>query len=87
MVMKTPRSVYGAQTPAEYREKQRKSLAKQRKTPRPSTEKPTVLVESNGLRIKCECGEYPLVDEEWRMACCFNCGLVYDDLTIPEVGA
>lgn len=83
MVKHTPRSVYGAQTPQEYRERQRKSLAKQRKTPKPSTEKPPVLVESNGLRVKCVCGEYPLVDSEWRMALCFNCGLMYEDLTIP----
>jgi hypothetical protein len=47
---------------------------------------PTVVLErDNVLRLKCSCGNWPAVDPNWALACCFQCGLVYEGLTIlPE---
>lgn len=80
----TPLTVFGARTPEEYRELHKRSVAKSRLTPTLSTTTPPVLVESDGLRILCACGDYPIVDADWKMACCFRCGLVYEGLDVPE---
>lgn len=83
----TPRDVYGVHTLEEFRLVHRAFLRKNRRIAEPiqTDEQPPVVLETDGgLRLKCVCGEYPLVDPEWRMGRCFNCGLVYVDLVIPE---
>jgi hypothetical protein len=79
----TPLTVFGVRTKAEYREVHRIAMRKLRLLPKATDAKPPVLVETDAYRLKCRCGDYSLVSADWRMACCFNCGLVYEDLDIP----
>ena len=90
MARLTAQDVFGARTPEEYRAKQRSFMASHRRgvVQRTTDAKPTVVLESDGgLRFKCSCGDYPLVDPRWNLACCFNCGLVYTDLDLPKDAA
>lgn len=72
-------------TKDEYVRVQRKVLSKARLQSRPSTEKPAVLVEDDGLmRVRCVCGNYPIVLVDAKLACCLLCGLVYEGLDVAE---
>lgn len=74
-------------TPDDYREGARVQAHRVRKVSVPAPlPYPDVELESDDvLRLKCPCGNYPAVDPEWRLACCYACGLIYDDVTIPEL--
>jgi hypothetical protein len=82
--MRTPLTVYGVTTPTEYKALQRKYLARVRKRAAVSTEHPPVVVIGDAYRLHCSCGEYTIVDPDWQLACCLVCGLIYEDLEIPE---
>lgn len=83
--LKTPLDVHGVHTADEYRAAHRQFVARFRKRPVIATVNPDVKVDSGALRVKCACGNYPIVDPDWRLACCYECGLVYENLTISEV--
>jgi hypothetical protein len=81
----TPLELHGARTPEEYREKQRQFIQKHfALTPRVAPANPPALLDGGALRVKCECGNYAVVDPDARLACCFQCGLVYEQIDIPE---
>lgn len=73
-------------TPEAYREGARVQAHRARKVSAPAAlPYPDVFLEADDvLRLKCSCGNYPVVDPEWALACCYECGLIYDDVTIPE---
>jgi hypothetical protein len=33
--------------------------------------------------VRCACGNRPSVDPNWRLACCFQCGAIYEGLEMP----
>lgn len=73
-------------TPAAYMDALNRAMSKERKVPRLAAVNPPVLVQSTALRVKCECGNYPIVVADWRLACCLQCGLYYENLEfdLPE---
>lgn len=87
----TPLHVHGVRSPAEYRQKQRMYIASARmqapglrwRDPWLSLEHPDVLIAAGKWLVWCECGNYPSVHPEWRLACCFECGAIYEDLVVP----
>ena len=78
--------LFGVRDAAEYKAKQADFLRRNRRGVQPSATdaKPTVLDEPDAYRIKCSCGDYPTVDPDAKIACCFNCGLIYDGLELPK---
>lgn len=34
--------------------------------------------------LPCSCGEHPIYSPEWQVACCFNCGAMYDGVPPPQ---
>ena len=75
-------------SPAEYMDALSKAMSKVRKLPQLAAVNPPVLVQSTALRVRCQCGNYPIAVFEWRLACCLQCGLYYEnlefDLDAPE---
>jgi hypothetical protein len=85
MPLLTPLELHGARDAAEYREKQRLFIRKHFDlSPRVAAVNPPALLDGGALRIKCGCGNYAVVDPVARIACCFQCGLVYEQVQIPE---
>lgn len=87
----TPLHVHGARSAADYRAKQKLYIAAARasmpalnwRDPWPATERPDVLIAAGKWLVPCACGNFPSVHPGWRLACCFECGAVYEDLVIP----
>jgi len=88
----TPLQVHGVRTDVEYRQAQRDHLLRLRQS-RPSLavrepwraqERPPVIVSGGKWLVRCACGNAPSVAPEWRLALCFECGAVYEDLAMPE---
>ena len=73
-------------TPAEYMDALNRAMSKERKLPQLASENPPVLVQSTALRVRCQCGNYPIAVAEWRLACCLQCGLYYENLEF-DLGA
>jgi hypothetical protein len=76
-----------ATTPELYQEYARAASHRNRKISAPAPlPYPDVFLESDDvLRLKCSrCGNYPAVDPEWALGCCYECGLIYSDVTLPE---
>ena len=80
-----PIFLYGSviTTADEYKAAQRRAMSQARRVPVKATTTPPVL-EQNYLRVKCACGNYPIVMPETRLACCLLCGLYYENLDVPE---
>jgi hypothetical protein len=75
--------IYGQEieTRDQYLRAQRRAL---KRTPaKTATTTPEVLVQEDAMRIKCPCGNYPMVLEAAKMACCLLCGLIYEGLDVP----
>jgi hypothetical protein len=92
----TPRHVHGARTPAEYLQLQARWIKEgMRRLPaltwrapwRAPDPNPPVFVESGKWLVACPCGNCPSVDPGWRLACCFECGAIYDNLVMPSDAA
>jgi hypothetical protein len=72
-------------TPEDYLRAQRQSiLAKRAAFPNLRWQLPWYAVEEVPLKICnsewqliCPCGNTPLYDPEWQLACCFSCGAIY----------
>jgi hypothetical protein len=87
----TPVHLHGVRDALEYRAKQRAYITNGRRTapalnwrdPWLSLEKPEVLILAGKWICWCECGNYPSVHPLWRLACCFECGAIYEGLTMP----
>jgi len=88
----TPVHVHGVHDAGEYRVKQREyiTFAKQKmpalkwRDPWVADEHPQVFILAGKWLVWCECGNYPSVHPEWRIACCFECGAIFQDLEIPS---
>jgi len=88
----TPLHLHAARSPLEYRAKQRAYITNGRlsmpalnwRDPWLSLEKPEVVILAGKWICWCECGNYPSVHPEWRLACCFECGAIYEGLLVPE---
>ena len=70
-------------TPAEYMDALNRAMSQARRVPTKASTNPPVLAQ-NYLRVKCTCGNYPIVMPETRLACCLLCGLYYENLDVPE---
>ena len=88
----TPLHVHSVKTEGHYRAMQRAYIAKGRakfhalnwKDPWTFIGvKPDVMVDGGKLLVKCECGNYPSVHPEWKLALCFECGAIYEGLEMP----
>jgi hypothetical protein len=76
----------GVATPDEYRKRMHAFLAKQGvRPPKDASVTGAVgLLEPDGfVRLKCACGNYPIVDPVWQLACCFGCGGVFERVAVP----
>lgn len=76
-----------ATTPELYQAGARTQARRSRKVSGPAPlPYPDVALEADDvLRLRCSCGNAPAVDPEWRLACCYECGLIYTDVTLPEL--
>jgi hypothetical protein len=91
----TPLHVHGVRTAAEYRAKQRAYISNGRtqapalnwRDPWLSTETTDVIILAGKWLCWCTCGNYPSVHPDWRLACCFECGAVYENLSVPADAA
>lgn len=45
------------------------------------------LVRHGIWKLACSCGEHPVYSPEWRLACCFYCGAVYEGVEPPPAMA
>lgn len=86
-----PQQVHGVATPEHYRAFQADLLRRNRTAqpwanwPEPfaSVDAPTVYVGAGKWLVRCVCGNCPSVDPDWRLACCAECGAIYEDLVMP----
>lgn len=91
-VINTPLERKGARTPDEYREIQRRIIARNRKArptmpwsdPFISDLRPEVYIGAGTWLVRCVCGDCATVHPVWRLACCCFCGAIYEDLAIPD---
>lgn len=87
----TPLHVHSARTPAAYRQQQAQYIAQGRRRypalrwrdPWVVVLNPAVVVEGGKWLVPCACGNYPSVHPDWQLACCFECGAVYEGLVLP----
>jgi hypothetical protein len=88
----TPLHVHGARTADEYRAMQRRAITNG-KTQRPALgwREPWVapgareaFVSGGKWIVACDCGNGPSADRTWQLACCFECGAVYEVVVFPD---
>src|SRR3990167_144474 len=82
-----PRELHpGVSTPYDYLRAQAQAIrSKQLQFPHLNWQLPwlyvgepvSVKVSSSCWQLICSCGNYPLYDPEWQLACCYTCGAVY----------
>lgn len=89
------RHVMGVRSADDYRRRLRENMAAKRAAwpdlgvPEPfvSPERPDVVVDGGAWKIRCVsegCANYPAVAPEWNgLACCYDCGAIYEGLTLP----
>jgi hypothetical protein len=91
----TPLHVHGARTADEYRALQRRVISNG-KAQRPALgwREPWVVpggreafVSGGKWIVSCDCGNGPSADPTWTIACCFECGAVYEDVSFPADAA
>lgn len=88
----TPRHHHEVESPEDYKVAQRTFIAKNRARS-PSLnwhdpwlcldDQPVVYVSGGSWILKCGCGNAPSVHPAWRLACCFECGAIYENLRLP----
>lgn len=91
----TPLHVHGARTSDEYRAMQRRIIvngralrpALQWREPWVAPAGRAVTVSGGKWVVSCDCGNGPSADPSWRLACCFECGAVYERLVFPDEAA
>ena len=95
-VLRTPWDVHHVDTPEEYRAAQAAFLSRQRAASRgritatPWTfvgAPPPVFISGGKWVLRCVCHNHPSVHPDWRLALCFECGAVYEAVTIPAEAA
>lgn len=87
-----PLHQHNARTPEEYRQKQAAFIARGRlKRPYLNWRDPVVVpdqvaafVSGGCWVVLCPCGNAPAADPEWRLACCFECGAIYEGVSFPD---
>lgn len=71
----------------DYRTKQRHLLAKTRHAaPFMASLSADIDIVREGtvVRVHCPCGDWPSVYQPAQLACCCNCGAIYEHVPIPE---
>ena len=92
MMLRRPFDVHGVSSPDAYRAFHAATLAAQRvRAPHRNLPEPwiclvprDVYVTFGKWLIRCVCGNAPSVSPEWRLACCLECGAVFESLSIPD---
>lgn len=88
-----PLEAHNARTPEDYHMRQAAFLAALQQarpyltwpTPHPATQPPAAgpLVEWGRWKIACgACANWPSYAPAWQLACCFECGAIYDGLAV-----
>jgi len=81
-----------AKSPEDYQHMQERTLQKVNARRSPSDhravwtfvgEQPPVYVAMGKWVLRCACGNAPSVHPEWHVARCFECGAVYEHVTMP----
>ena len=90
-----PRHIHpGVRTEADYRRTQIMYIARARakfpnliwRDPWVADVRPAVYITAGMWQICCAtpgCGNCPSVSSDWRLACCWDCGAVYEGLDMP----
>jgi hypothetical protein len=96
-VIKSPRHVHPrVRTADDYRARQREHIQEGRRQyaalawrdPWLCLDRPPVFISAGKWLIECACGNCPSVAPEWGgLACCFECGAVYEGLEMPSDAA
>ncbi len=89
--MTGPLVAHGARTAEEYRAKQAAHLRQLRSgyplsgfgEPHAVSEPIPAIVSGGRWVVMCPCGNAPSASPEWALACCFECGAVYEAVTFP----
>jgi hypothetical protein len=80
-------------TETDYRQRQGEALASvQRAYPNMPTRgvhkaetKPAAFISGGRWLVECtECGNCPVIEPDWKLALCYECGAVYEDIDMPE---
>lgn len=88
-----PAEGYNVPTPAAYRAWQAAVIAQHRQArprlawrdPFVSSSPVTPIVNGGRWVVVCpDCGNAPLYDPEWQLACCPDCGAIYEQLVPPS---
>jgi hypothetical protein len=77
----------GVATPDEYRARMSAHLRSQCVIPpREQVVKGAIgQLEADGFaRVRCGCGNWPIVDPVWVLACCFKCGRIFESVSLPS---
>lgn len=88
--LRRPAQVHHVDSPEAYRRFQRAVLAHNFDAGKGRTREPwicpvsrPVYVAMGKWLIRCVCGNAPSVDPSWRLACCIECGAVFEGLDVP----
>lgn len=91
--LKTPRHVHpGVSSASDYRQRQAEAIRTGRslypalpwREPWVCVARPVVFVSGGKWLVECACGNCPSVAPEWDgLACCYECGAVYEGLAMP----
>jgi len=89
--MLRPLHVHGVSTPEGYRALQTAALAalatrhlRRAAQPWICLAPRTVYVAMGKWLLRCVCGNAPAVDPEWRLACCLECGAIFEHVDVPD---
>lgn len=92
LVLLTPEEVHHVRTPEAYRaDHQRVMVGLNQRFPGQgyqviaAPDHPAVFVSGGKWVIVCTCGNAPSVHPAWQLACCYECGRVYTNLTMPGI--
>lgn len=94
-VIMTPVHTLGIRNAEEYATRQRQEIAKGRanlpalnwRNPWPSPDKAKAFISGGRWVVACTtsgCANAPLTHPDWKVARCFECGAVYEDVEFPE---
>lgn len=91
MPLRRPEHIHNVQTPDDYKAFQAAMLQLQNgKRPQDRALAPwtclaprAVYVAFGKWLLRCVCGNAPSVDPEWRLACCLECGAVFEQVAVP----
>lgn len=95
-LIRTAEHVHGVKSAAAFRNEQRRYLNRRnrarawepRRDPFKSKDSPLVFIASGKWLIRCtNCGNAPAVAPTFALACCFECGAIYEGVSLPPDAA